>query len=133
MAQLGEEKAAGANGGRSQRRTRLASPRSPDASQMPADYPEGSHRVYQKKIKENIRILERKLSYNGHNNIDGPARRAFEVAPPTKKTIPITHAGDDEDAHGNTKFSTPATATKLSPALPAAKSQLHFGGTTTLL
>ena len=52
MAQLGEEKAAGANGGRSQRRTRLASPRSPDASQMPADYPEGSHRVYQKKIKD---------------------------------------------------------------------------------
>ena len=59
------------------------------------------------------------------------------MAPPTKKTIPITHAGDDEDLHDNTKFSfnnsTPATVTKLSPALPAAKSQLHFGGTTTLL
>jgi len=105
---------------------------------MPADYLEGGqerlNRVYQKKIKENIKMLERKLSYNGN----GPAPRALDVdvllmAPPAKKTIPITHTGDDEDAHDHTKFSTPATATKLSPALPAAKSQLHFGGITTLL
>ena len=104
---------------------------------MPADYLDGGqerlNRVYQKKIKENIKMLERKLSYNGN----GPAPRALDVdvllmAPPAKKTIPITQAGGHEDTHDNTKFTTPVTAAKLSPALPAAKSQLHFGGTTTL-
>ena len=128
MAQLGAEKAAGADDDRSQQRTRLVSPRSPDAPRVPADYLEGGHRLYQKKIKENIKMLERKLSYNGN----GPAPRALEVALPAKKTIPITQAGGHEDTHDNTKFSTPVTAAKLSPALPAAKSQLHFGGTTTL-
>ena len=116
MAQLGGDEAAGTNGGRSQRHTRLVSPRSPDTSPMVADYLGGGHRIYQQKIKENIKMLERKLSYNGN----GPAPRDLEAAAPAKKTIPITHAGDDEDVHDNTKFSTPATATKLSPALPAA-------------